>query len=193
MLSKLKIASGRSLGVVAAGMLLALDGVGQARADTMEKIKASGSIAIGYREASPPFSFLGADGTPIGYSVDLCNRIAAAVKAELRLGELAVRYVPVVPETRIEKLVGGEIDIECGSTTRTIARQAQVDFTLLTFITGTELLVRIGSAVDDLGGLEGKKVALLPVTTTEAVTRSAPGAASMATRLTDCAASCSTI
>ena len=161
------------LASVACALAVTLAALSPVRADTMEKIKTTGAITIGYREASPPFSFNGEAGRPAGYSVDLCNRIAAAAKAELGLSELAVHYVPVTPETRIDRLVSGEIDIECGSTTRTLARQARVDFTLLTYVTGTELLVRVGSGIDGLDGLEGKTVALLPGTTTETLIRSA--------------------
>jgi len=75
----------------------------------------------------------------------------------------------VTAENRIEKLETGDIDIECGSTSKTLARQARVDFTLLTFVTGTELLVHVGSKIDGLSGLEGKRVAVLPGTTTENV------------------------
>jgi glutamate/aspartate transport system substrate-binding protein len=147
--------------------------IGAAEANTLEKIRATQTISLGYREASPPFSYKDADGRPAGYSVELCNRIAAAVKTELDLPELALRYVAVTAENRIERLVSGDIDLECGSTTRTIARQAQVDFTLFTFVTGTELLVQVGSRIDDIGNLVGKTVAVLPGTTTEALIRSA--------------------
>jgi glutamate/aspartate transport system substrate-binding protein len=147
--------------------------IAAAAASTLEKIGATGTIVLGFRDASPPFSFRDANGKPAGYSIDLCNRIAAAVKERLSLPRLEVRYVRVTPEDRIAKLVSGEIDLECGSTTRTISRQAQVDFTLLTFVTGTELLVPLGSNIDDLSGLEGRKIALLPGTTNDAVIRSA--------------------
>jgi glutamate/aspartate transport system substrate-binding protein len=155
------------------GLAAAACPVATAPAGTLEKIGASGIIAFGYRDASPPFSFKNADGKPVGYSIDLCNRIAAAVKERLSLPHLEVRYVRVTPEDRIAKLVAGEIDVECGSTTRTISRQAEVDFSLLIFLTGTELLVTVGSNIDDLSGLDGRKVALLPGTTNDVVIRSA--------------------
>jgi glutamate/aspartate transport system substrate-binding protein len=142
---------------------------GPARADTLDRIKAAGAISIGYVEASPPFASRGADGKPEGFSIDLCQRIVAGMKQLPGLAGVTVNYVPVTTETRISKIESGEIDIECGSTTRTLSRQAHVDFTLLTFVTGTELLVHLGSKIDDISGLEGKKVAILPDTTTESV------------------------
>jgi len=140
-----------------------------AHADTLDKIQASKSISLGYRKASPPFSSADEDGKPIGFSIDLCLRVVAAVKQATGLDKLAIAYVPVTAENRLEKLETGDIDIECGSTSRTLARQARVDFTLLTFVTGTELLVHVGSKIDGLSGLEGKRVAVLPGTTTENV------------------------
>jgi glutamate/aspartate transport system substrate-binding protein len=163
----------RTAAILSCVIALAAGPIATASAGTLDKVRSTGTIALGYRDASPPFSFKDADGQPAGFSIDLCNRIAAAVREQLSLAHLDIRYVRVTPEDRIEKLVAGEIDIECGSTTRTISRQAQVDFTLITFATGTELLVRVGSKIDDLADLEGKKVALLPGTTNDVVIRSA--------------------
>jgi ABC-type amino acid transport substrate-binding protein len=142
-----------------------------AQSGTLDKIRASGSVALGYRTASPPFSSAEAGAHPAGYSIDLCLRIVAAVRQATGLDKLAIVYVPVTAENRIEKLESGEIDIECGSTTRTLSRQERVDFTLQTFVTGAELLVRLGSNVNRLADLEGKKVAVLPGTTTDNTVR----------------------
>jgi glutamate/aspartate transport system substrate-binding protein len=154
-------------------MSLTIAGLAQAmtpaKADTLDRIKATGTITIGYVHASPPFASSERGGKPEGFSIDLCQRIVAGVKQVSGLAELTVKYVPVTTETRIPKLEAGEIDIECGSTTRTLSRQARVDFTLLTFVSGTELLVHLDSKIDDIADLEGKKVAILPDTTTEAV------------------------
>jgi glutamate/aspartate transport system substrate-binding protein len=148
-----------------------LGGAAAAQAGTLDKIRAKGSIALGYRTASPPFSSAEAGAQPVGYSIDLCLRIVAALKQVSRLDGLSVAYVPVTAENRIEKLESGEIDIECGSTTRTLSRHERVDFTLLTFVTGSELLVRLGSNINRLADLEGKKVAVLPGTTTDNTVR----------------------
>src|SRR5262249_37176916 len=95
----------------------------RAEADTLDAIKGRGAILIGYREGAPPFSQTGKNGQPEGYSIDLCNRIAQDVKSKLSRPDLAIKYVPVTADNRIERLVAGDIDIECGSTTRTLSRQ----------------------------------------------------------------------
>ena len=95
---------------------------------TLKKIKETKTIRLGYRESSPPFSFAGSPGKPVGYSVDLCTRIAAAIQRDLGLADLQVRWVPVTVDSRMAAVADGTIDIECGSTTNTLSRQEQVDF-----------------------------------------------------------------
>lgn len=138
-------------------------------AGTLDTIRARGAMTIGYRADAAPFSSLGADKKPQGYAIDLCDRIADAVKTQLNLPKLQVRYAPVTAENRISKLRSGAIDIECGTTTRTISRQAQVDFTLFTFLSGTDLLVAANSSIHGVGDLSNKRIAIQPGTTTEAV------------------------
>ena len=138
-------------------------------ADTLDKIKASGVILMGYRTDAPPFSSTAPGGQPEGFSIDLCDRVVAAVKIALKTDNLSVKYVPVDAESRFSKLEAGDIDIECGATTRTLSRQARFDFTLFTFLTGTELLVRFESDIHGPSELAGKKIAVLPGTTTESV------------------------
>lgn len=138
-----------------------------ALADTLTKIKESGKIAIGFREDARPFSFRDDTGAAAGYSVELCERITTAVKAELGLDKLAIDYVPVSSKTRFDLLENGKIDIECGSTTNTLARQKRAAFTLLTFATGAEMLVRADSGIADLTDTQGKKLGVLGNTTTE--------------------------
>jgi glutamate/aspartate transport system substrate-binding protein len=156
-----------SLAILLSAMLAAGFAVEGAQADTIATIRSRGALVIGYREGAPPFSSADAQNRPQGYSIDLCNRIADSVKSVLGLGELQVRYVPVTAENRIDKLESGEIDIECGSTTRTLSRQARVDFTLFTFLTGAEMLVRADSDISGPNDLDGKKIAVQPDTTTE--------------------------
>ena len=139
----------------------------EARADTLAKIKESGTIVIGHRTASPPFSVVDQSGTAVGYSIDLCKRIAAAVKDELGLNGIKIDYVPVTAENRFSMVRQGKVDIVCGSTTNTLKRRERVAFTLLTFITGAEMLVRTGSGIDGLKDLEGKKVGVVTGTTTK--------------------------
>jgi len=135
--------------------------------DTLKKVKESGSLAIGYRESSVPFSFVDLGKKPSGYSVELCTRIAASLQQQLGLPNLQVKWVPVTPEDRIASVANGTVDIECGSTTNTLARQEQVDFTNMTFVDGGSLLVTAASGIRRVADLAGKKVAVVPGTTTE--------------------------
>jgi ABC-type amino acid transport substrate-binding protein len=134
---------------------------------TLRKIKDSGTLNLGFRESSRPFSFAGSEGRPAGYSVDLCLRVVDSVREQLRLSNLKTQWFPVTPENRIQLIVNGTIDLECGSTTVTLGRQALVDFSLLTFVDGGSLLARLGSNISSPADLGGKRVAVVPHTTTE--------------------------
>jgi glutamate/aspartate transport system substrate-binding protein len=146
--------------------LLACAGPADAQTGTLQKVKDTGTLVIGYRENSKPFSFL-EGGKPVGYSIDLCHRIAEAVKEELKLRALKIRYVPVTVQTRIEAVAKGLVDIECGSTTATLSRLEKVDFTLPTFVDGGSLLATERSQVQVTGDLAGKRVAVIAGTTTQ--------------------------
>ena len=134
---------------------------------TLKKIKDSGTITMGYREQSLPFSFRGDDGKPAGYSIDLCQRIATGIQQQLKLAKLDVKWIPVTPENRIASVVNGTIDLECGSTTASLSRQEQVDFTNLTFVDGGSLLVKMTGSLNTVQDLGGKKIGVIPGTTTE--------------------------
>jgi ABC-type amino acid transport substrate-binding protein len=134
---------------------------------TLKKIKRTNTIALGYRESSRPFSFVGDDGKPAGYSVDLCTRVAAAVGKELGLPNLQTKWVKLTVENRMQQVVNGAVDLECGSTTASLKRQEQVDFSLLTFVDGGSLLVTDASQIIGVATLGGKRVAVIPGTTTE--------------------------
>jgi len=138
---------------------------------TLKKIKDSGTIVMGYREQSLPFAFRGDDGKPTGYSVDLCQRIATGIQQQLKLAKLDVKWVPVTPENRITSVVNGTIDLECGSTTASLSRQEQVDFSSMTFIDGGSLLVKLGANMSTLQDLSGKKIGIVPSTTTDGAIR----------------------
>ena len=138
------------------------------RADTLDRIRETGVFKMGFRMDAKPLSFLDPDGKAAGYAVDICRRIATAIRVELGLVELKTAYVPVSAEDRIERLLEGAIDMECASSTRTLERQAQVDFTLLTFVTGAAMLTRVESEIEDLPDIAGRKVGVLSGTTTEA-------------------------
>lgn len=152
---------------VLAALVFTQDGPARA-AGTLDKIKASGKMVIGHRENSPPFSFLNAAGVPSGYSIDLCKQIAAAVQTKLGPDPIEVVYRAVSAEERMDLVENGEIDILCGSTTKTLKRQERFDFSLLTFITGAEILVAKNSGISGLADLEGKAIGVVTGTTTEA-------------------------
>lgn len=153
-----------ALAVVASGPVAAQDPTG-----TLKKIRDSGTITIGHREASIPFSYLDDRQQPIGYSMDICAAIVEEVKKELGLAQLAVKYNPVTPQTRIPLISNGTIDIECGSTTNTLTRQKQVGFAPVTYITGTKLLVKKSSKVRSYKDLKNKTVVVTQGTTNERV------------------------
>lgn len=134
---------------------------------TLKKIKTSGTIVIGHREASRPFSFVDDNGKPVGYSIDLCDRIVNAVKDQLGLSSLKTKYVTITAENRIDKVADGSVDIECGSTTNTLSRQERVDFTNTIFITGASLLSRADTELKGISDLGGKSVSVVAGTTTE--------------------------
>lgn len=138
-------------------------------AGTLDKIRTTKTIALGYRENSVPFSYVGDDNQPWGYSVDLCIKVVAAVVKQLGLEELQLQWLPVTPETRIAKLKSGEIDLECGSTTSSLTRMQEVDFSLPTFIDGGAYLSRRAAGIRRIEDLVGKKIAVARGTTTERV------------------------
>ncbi len=133
---------------------------------TLDQIRESGKIRIGYRQSEPPMSFAKENGQAVGYSIDLCMRIATGVKEELGKPDIAVEFVPVTAESRFTALVDNRIDILCGSTTKTLTRSQLVDFTQLTFVTGASLLSLDGARVIGISDLQGKKVGVVRDTTT---------------------------
>jgi glutamate/aspartate transport system substrate-binding protein len=160
----------RRRAVMAVAMVMAL-GVttahAQTRTGTLKKVMDSGTLTIGYRENALPFSFAGSDGKPTGYSIDLCKEIAVAVSQELSLPNMTVSWVPVTPENRMDAVANGTVDIECGSTTASLSRQEKVDFTLMTFVDGASLLIAEGSGLRTINDLAGKRIGVVPGTTTE--------------------------
>ena len=139
---------------------------------TLKKIADSGTIVIGHRESSVPFACLDENQKPIGYSMDLCHRIVDDVEKVVGKS-LNVRYVPVNPKTRLALIANGTIDLECGSTTNKLSRQEQVEYLPVTFITGTEILVRKNSGIKSVKDLDGKAIALAQGTTNEKAIKAA--------------------
>ena len=163
----------RKLGIAAVALsavALVATSVQAAGADgspVLTRIKERGVINMGHRESSVPFSYIGPDGKPIGYSIDLCMKVIDQVKAELKLPNLKIKFVPVTSQTRIALMANGTIDIECGSTTNNLTRQKQVDYLPVTFITGTKLASKKGSGITEIEDMKGKTIALSLGTTNE--------------------------
>ncbi|NOR35876.1 MAG: transporter substrate-binding domain-containing protein [Woeseiaceae bacterium] len=147
--------------VVPGSHLLAQDSEG-----TLEKIARTGEFLIGYRADSSPLSYENSDGEPSGYSVDLCRRIAAGVKAHFGDKDIESKFVRISSEERISAVIDGKIDIECGSTTITLSRQERVDFSLPTFVTGATVLSLASSGIQSMSDLSGKKIGVAKDTTT---------------------------
>ena len=135
--------------------------------DTLKKVKETGVIRIGHRDVSIPFSYLDDKQQPVGYAIDICMKVVEAVKKETGRQDVKVEFVPVTSQTRIPVLVGGNIDIECGSTTNSVERQKQVAFGPTYFMTGTKLIVKKKSGVKDYDDLKGKTVVYTQGTTNE--------------------------
>ncbi len=138
---------------------------------TLAKIRASGFVTIGYRDASVPFSYLGPGRTPIGYSIDICLAVVDAIRAELSNAAIQVKYFPVNSQTRIPLVVDGTIDLECGSTTNNLERQRQVAFSPIFFVSGTKVMVKRASKLRSYRDLRGRTVAVTEGTTNEAAIR----------------------
>ena len=141
------------------------------RIDTLRRIRETGTLLVGVRESSVPFSFVDAQGQPQGYSVDLCNRIADAIKADQKLPRLETRYVPVTSANRIAFVKDGKVDLECGSTTNTRERQKEVAFAYTTFVAGIKMLARKSSNVNGIEDVRGKTVVVTKGTTSEKMMR----------------------
>ncbi|WP_430869530.1 amino acid ABC transporter substrate-binding protein [Cupriavidus basilensis] len=133
-------------------------------AGTLKKAKDTGSLTIGYRESSLPFSYLNQAHRPIGYSIDICTAIVQAAGAEVGR-ELSIQWVPVTSENRFDAIVSGKIDLECGSTTRNTERQQLAAFSPVIFIAGTKLMVPHGSPIRSFRDLKGKTVVATAGTT----------------------------
>lgn len=151
--------------LVSAG--IALPAGAQELTGTLKKIKDTGVVKVGHRDASVPFSYLDDKQRPIGYGIDICMKIVDRIKAELKMPNLKVEFVPVTSQTRIPILTGGNIDMECGSTTNSMERQKQVAFAPTYFMTGTKIIVKKSSGIKGYDDLKGKTVVFTQGTTNE--------------------------
>ena len=134
---------------------------------TLAKARNSGVIALGYREASFPFSYLDADHQPLGYSLDLCKSIVEAIARAIDVPRLRTAFVMVTPETRIPELLSGKVDLVCGSATETVERKKQVAFSPTMFVTGTKLMVKRSSGIKSIADLKGKTIVATAGTTNQ--------------------------
>ncbi len=138
---------------------------------TLKKAKESGTLTIGYRESSLPFSYLDRLGKPVGYSIDICRAIVDAAAAEVGR-EVSIQWAPVTSENRFDAVTSGKVDLECGSTTRNAERQKLVSFSPVIFVAGTKLMVPRGSSIKSFKDLKGKYVVATGGTTNvEAIER----------------------
>jgi len=137
---------------------------------TLLKARETGTLTLGYREASIPFSYLSARGEPIGYSIDLCKLIVEAI-GEAVDREVTINWRAVTAQSRIDDVASGRVDLECGSTTANAEREKRVAFSPTIFVSGTKLLVKKGSPIKSFRDLPGKTVAVTAGTTNEQAMR----------------------
>ena len=143
----------------------------EALTGTLKKIKDSGSISLGIRESSVPFSYYDDNNKVVGYSQDLALIVVDEIKRRLGMSNLEVKLVPVTSQNRIPLVQNGTVDLESGSTTNNLERQQQVSFSTDFFIIGTRLLVRKDSGIKDFADLRGKNVVTTAGTTSERLLR----------------------
>src|SRR3990167_5540345 len=161
------------LGAAIAAALLSTSLQAAELTGTMKKIKDSGTIVLGHRDASIPFSYFGdSPQQPVGFSHDLQLKAVEAIKQKLAMPELKVRYNLVTSQTRIPLVQNGTVDLECGSTTNNVERQQQVDFSVGIFEVGTRLLTKKTSGITDFADLKGKNVVTTAGTTSERLIKS---------------------
>ena len=158
---------------LAIGALLAASLAGGARAQdaglspTLATIKKANTVRLGYREASPPFSFLDQANRPIGYSLELCEAIVEEIGNAVDSPSLRIDYVKVTSESRIPAVLDRKIDLECGSTTNNAERRQRVAFSPLMFVAGTRLMVPKAANVSGIADLKGKTIVVTRGTTNE--------------------------
>jgi glutamate/aspartate transport system substrate-binding protein len=136
-------------------------------AGTLKKIRDAGSISLGYREDSMPFSYLDGKGNVVGYSHEIMLKVAEAIKKELGLPRLDINLMPITSQNRIPLMLNRTIDLECGSTTNNSERQKQVAFSNTLFVIGTRLMTRRDAGIKDFRDLDGRNVVTIAGTTSE--------------------------
>jgi glutamate/aspartate transport system substrate-binding protein len=167
-----------AIGLLLAALLPAIGAIaqgggqgGEGLSPTLARIKNANIVHVGYRESSPPFSFLDEANRPIGYSLELCEAIVEEIAAEVDAPDLKIDYVKVTSDDRIPAVLQNKIDLECGSTTANAERSKQVAFSPLIFVAGTKLMVAKSSPISAATDLKGKTVVVTKGTTNEQAMR----------------------
>ena len=142
-------------------------------AQTLDKIRKQGVITLGYIDGAAPFSYADANGDPQGYSVELCRSIAEGIAAQLERPQLKTRWVKLSIQNRIDAVRRKQVDVECSTTTWTLGRQRLVDFSLVTFLDGASVLMKLDNEARRLTDFGGKRIAVIGGTTTETALRQA--------------------
>jgi polar amino acid transport system substrate-binding protein/glutamate/aspartate transport system substrate-binding protein len=145
----------------------AIAGAAAAASPTLDRIKSTGIVTFAYRDGAAPFSFKARNGRPQGYSVELCEKVAAAIGKTLALPALKIEWRPVDAASRLDAVMSGRADAECGTTTITLGRMEQVDYSVPIFVDGGSVLVQGKDRLARLVDLKGKRIAVIPGTTTE--------------------------
>ena len=148
--------------LLAAGLIHA-----QALDGRLKKIADSKTIAIAYRTDAIPFSFIDDNKQPIGFSIDLCKRVVNSIERQINVQPLQIKWVPVTLQTRFEAVMKGQADMECGSSTMTLSRMKQVDFSNPIFLETTGLLVKTGAGIRSFSDMSGKSISVIAGTTNE--------------------------
>jgi ABC-type amino acid transport substrate-binding protein len=134
---------------------------------TLERIRTTGTIQMGYRDDAAPFSFRDREGRVRGYSVELCEKAAAEIGKAAGANAIRIEWRALDAASRLEAVARGDVDLECGTTTSSLSRMASVDFSVPIYVDGGAVLVRNASKLARLADLKGKRIAVIPGTTTE--------------------------
>jgi ABC-type amino acid transport substrate-binding protein len=153
-----------------------------ASAQTLDNIRKQGVIRLGYIDGAVPFSYIGPNGEPAGYSVDLCRIVADGIAQQLKR-ELKVRWVKLTVQNRIDAVRKKQVDVECSTATWTLSRQRLVDFSLITFLDGGSVLTKLDNSARRIDDFGGKRIAVIGGTTTERALREAMKRSLVATEL----------
>ena len=157
-----------SCALIAAALAADRSAQAQAPEGRLKKIAETRTLSIAYRADAVPFSFVGDKGEPTGFSIDLCRRVASTIERQLKVPGLKIEWVPVTVESRFETVAKGRADMECGSSTMTLSRMKQVDFSSAIFVETTGLLAKSASTLRSITDLAGKRIAVVAGTTNEA-------------------------